>query len=169
VVKSRHGRLRFAKLLCLASSSDSVASPGFKWYYVVILLELATAIAVFAIREDAYPFVYVRYALGLIFVFFLPGFVLTEAMFPSENSPDSSLGSMLSTERVAVSISLSIVIASLVGLVSYYAPWRISLVPVVLILMILTTVFVLVAAFRERTYLTHIAPVNVLDCISSFC
>ena len=88
---------------------------------------------------------YVRYVLGLIFIFFLPGFALTEALFPSEHLTDSSLGSMLSTERVAV-----IVIAALVGLLSYYAPWGITSGPIVLILIILTTAFTFVAVFRER-------------------
>ena len=150
-IRLENGKLYLRKLMfARASESGSATSSGFKWYVVVILLEMATAVTVFTIREDAYPFVYVRYVLGLIFIFFLPGFALTEALFPSEHLTDSSLGSMLSTERVAVSIGLSIVIAALVGLLSYYAPWGITSGPIVLILIILTTAFTFVAVFRER-------------------
>jgi len=51
-------------------------------------LSVATAIVVFAIPENAYPIIYIRYVLGVIFVLWLPGFTLIKALFPTKKEMD---------------------------------------------------------------------------------
>lgn len=122
------------------------------WYVIVIFLEIITAIAVFTISDSSYPLVYIRYGLGLVFLFFLPGFTLTKAVFPAKNSTTSS-EDMFSTGRVALSIGLSIVLTILIGFILYYTPWGISLTSIVPTVIILTIVFATVAVYREQRML----------------
>jgi len=53
------------------------------WFWIIITLSVATAITVFTITEEAFPYIYIRYLLGSIFVLFLPGFSLIKTLFPS--------------------------------------------------------------------------------------
>ncbi len=122
------------------------------WYVIVIFLEIITALAVLSISDDSYPLVYVRSGLGLIFLFFLPGFTFTKALFPTKNSATSS-EDMFSTGRIALSIGLSMVLTIIVGLALYYTPLGISLTSIVPVFIILTIVFATVAVYREHRVL----------------
>ncbi|MCS7120861.1 MAG: DUF1616 domain-containing protein [Candidatus Bathyarchaeota archaeon] len=85
---------------------------------------------------------FLRYALGSIFVLFLPGYALIEALYPrgDELSP---------LERLALSIGLSLALVPLVGLVLNYTPWGIRLDPTVSALSILTGGLLLVSSYRK--------------------
>ena len=43
------------------------------WFWITIILLMAKAIAVYTISDKMYPYIYLRYILGSIFVLFLPG------------------------------------------------------------------------------------------------
>jgi hypothetical protein len=144
-------RFRNQPLSNLKSKSPTTSFATFKWYAIILLLDIATALAVFNISEDSYPLVFVRYTLGLILIFFLPGFALTMFLFPNEYSKKSTLKNAYSIDRVALSVGLSIVFVIIVGLVSYHAPWGIGLMSIVTILVILTEVFATAALYRERS------------------
>lgn len=121
-----------------------------RWFWTTMALTLATAAVVFAIPENSFPLVYIRYVLGTIFVLWLPGYTFIKALFPQENQPQIKTTTNLDTvERVALSIGLSLALVPLVGLLLNYTPWGIRLTPIVLGLLALTTVFATVAVARE--------------------
>jgi uncharacterized membrane protein len=118
-------------------------SRGASWYWVTILLSLATAVAAFVVPEDAYPIVYVRYVLGSVFVLFLPGYSLIRAVFPSKVEIDI-------VERAAFSLGLSIALVPVVVLILSFSPLGIGLAPIILSLLPLTIAFATVAVVREH-------------------
>ena len=128
------------------------------WFWITIALTAATAVIVFTVPEDAFPLVYVRYVLGIIFVLWLPGYAFTKALFPQElpfakaaaRSADTSEKELEAIERIALSIGMSIVLVPIVGLLLYYTPWGISLTPIVLCLVALTVIFAVAAVLREH-------------------
>lgn len=88
--------------------------------------------------------VYLRYVLGSLFVLFLPGYSLIEALYPKE-------GDLTPLERLALSIGLSLALVPLVGLILNYTPWGIRLDPIVASLSILTASLLLTASYRRFT------------------
>lgn len=122
-----------------------------RWFWATIALTLVTAAVVFAIPENAFPLVYIRYVLGTVFVLWLPGYTFIKALFPQENQAQIKTTTNLDTvERLALSIGLSLALVPLVGLLLNYTPWGIRLTPIVLGLLALTTVFATVAVAREH-------------------
>ena len=128
------------------------------WYWITIALTIATAIVVFTVPEDAFPLVYLRYVLGTIFILWLPGYAFIKALFPQNlpfakalaHSLDTSEKELDAVERVALSLGMSIALVPIVGLLLNYTPWGISLTPIVLSLLALTTVFATAAIIREH-------------------
>jgi uncharacterized membrane protein len=76
-----------------------------------------------------------RIALGLVFVLFLPGYVLVAALYPRKDDLDP-------VERLALSLGLSIAVVPLIGLALNYSPWGIRLDPILAFL----TLFIVLAA-----------------------
>jgi hypothetical protein len=151
-------RFRNQPLSNLKSKLPTASFATFKWYAIILHLDIATALAVFNIPEDFYPIVFVRYTFGLIFTFFLLGFTLTMFLFPNEYSKKSTSKNAFSIDRVALSVGLSIVFVIMIGLLSYHAPWGIALTSIVTILVILTEAFATVALFREATNAQLVRP-----------
>ena len=119
------------------------------WYWVTIAIAALTVVTVFTIPEDTYPLSYLRNALGIIFVLWLPGYTCIKALFPAALPIKASSENMDSIERVALSIGMSLALTPIVGLVLNYTPFGIRLVPITLSLLTLTVVFATVALFRE--------------------
>ncbi len=72
----------------------------------------------------AFPFAKpARVALGLPFLLFLPGYALVAALYPRKDQLDA-------TERLALSLGLSIAIVPFIGLALNYSPWGIRLEPI---------------------------------------
>ena len=115
------------------------------WFWATIGALAATAIAVYALPQDA-PFIYLRYILGSVFVLFLPGYMLIEALYPKPRDLEA-------LERLALSIGLSLALVPLTGLLLNYTPWGIRLNPILLSLTLMTAALALVAAFRKLTNL----------------
>ncbi len=119
------------------------------WYWTIVLLEIATTLTVWTVPEDAYPLVYLRYLLGAIFVLWLPGYSFIRALFP----PNLQAKKPLDTEeRVALSLGMSLILVSIVGLLLNYTPWGIRLMPIVLSLVFLTTIFATAAIAIESRH-----------------
>jgi uncharacterized membrane protein len=95
------------------------------------------------------PLVYLRYALGIIFLLFLPGFAFIKALFPAKAPVKTSSENMDTIERVVLSFGMSLVLVPIVGLILNYTPWGIRLTPIVLSLLALTVVFATAAIIRE--------------------
>jgi hypothetical protein len=120
------------------------------WFWTTIALTLVTLAAVFTIPESAYPFVYMRYALGTIFVLWLPGYAFIKALFPRQLPIKTIERDLDIIERTALSIGMSLALVPMVGLLLNYTPWGIALTPIVLSLVALTVVFAIAAILREH-------------------
>ena len=138
------GKLVFKEHLALfpATLKDYLLSTKALWYWIIIVLALATTVAVFTIPENAHPIVYARYLLGSIFVLLLPGYSLIKALFPTKELDN--------IERAALSIGMSLALVPITGLLLNYTPWGIRTTPVTLSLLALTTVFATAAIIREH-------------------
>jgi hypothetical protein len=125
------------------------------WFWATIALELGTLGAAFTIPINDFPLVYIRYVLGAVFIFGLPGYTLTKALFPRQLPYKTSDKDLDTIVRIALSVGLSIALVSLVGLLLYYTPWGINLTPVILSLITLTTIFAIAGLMRERRVRTQ--------------
>ncbi len=85
----------------------------------------------------------VRFALGLPFVLFFPGYTLIAALFPARDDLDG-------IERVAFSFGLSIAVVPLLGLILNYTPWGIRLYPILLTLLAFTIMMSVIAIYRRN-------------------
>jgi len=119
------------------------------WYWATIAMAVVTVAAVFTIQEDFYPWVYIRYVLGAIFVLCLPGYSFTKALFPTQVPIKLSTETLDAIERIALSLCMSLALVPIVGLLLNYTPWGIRLTPIVLGLLALTIVFSTTAVIRD--------------------
>jgi hypothetical protein len=142
------------------------------WYWLTIALTIATAVAAFTIPEDAYPLVYIRYVLGTIFIIWLPGYAFIKALFPQHPPFAKGIAHTLETseknidtiERAALSIGMSLALVPIAGLLLNYTPWGIRLTPIVLSLLVLTTIFATAAIIREhQTRTQKTAPTLIVN------
>jgi hypothetical protein len=111
------------------------------WYWFTLILSVITTVFVFTIAENTSPLMYMRYVLSILFVLWLPGYVLIKALFPTREID--------AIERIALSIGMSLVLVPVTGLILNYTPWGIRLTPFTLSLLALTVTLATVALFRE--------------------
>lgn len=111
------------------------------WFWFVVIFAVVTALLVVAIPDNAFPFAYARYGLGLVYLLFIPGYCFVRAIFVNKEI------SVL--EQLAVSLGLSILLVFLMGLLLNYSPWGIGLTPIVISFLFVTLLFSLVAVFRN--------------------
>ena len=121
--------------------NDYVFSKNSLWFWAIVFSAIATVNALFLISNENSGLIYIRYALGSLFLLFLPGFSLVKALFPLKKST--------SLETAVLSIGLSLSLLPLVALVLNYTPWGIRLVPVTLSLLLVITSFALLGIVRE--------------------
>ncbi|MEM2598763.1 MAG: DUF1616 domain-containing protein [Thermoproteota archaeon] len=107
---------------------------------VVILIGL-TILAIYVLQAPL-P----RIVLGSLFVLFLPGYSLVDALYPRESD-------LTPLERLALSIGLSLALVPLAGLVLNYTPWGIRLDPVVFTLAVMTLSLEILASYRKHALL----------------
>ncbi len=123
-----------------------LARPDYSlWLWTTASLALATVAVVAATEGRGGPLMPLRYVLGTVFVLFLPGYSLVEALYPrgDELSP---------LERLALSIGLSLALVPLVGLLLNYTPFGIRLYPVLASLSALTLCLAFIGARRKLAY-----------------
>jgi len=111
------------------------------WYHVSVTISLLTLVIVYLVPSDS-PLVFLRWAFGLLFVLFIPGYVMVEALLPST-------GSLRGLERYAVSVGASLVLDMLVGLLLNYTPWGIGLIPILVSLAAFSVCAASVALVRK--------------------
>ena len=119
------------------------------WYWITIAIGTLAAVMIFTIPETFYPWIYARNILGVIFVLFLPGYALIKALFPVNMPIKTSTENLEALERFALSISMSIALVAIVGLLLNYSPWGIQLDAMVLSLLAITLIFATAAVVRE--------------------
>lgn len=106
-------------------------------------------VAVLIILTDSFVLIpllsgsFIRTALGLPMVLFLPGYALIAALFPAKND-------LASIERTALSFGPSIAIVPLIGLGLNYTPWSIRLIPILVSLSGFTLAMCGAAYYRRK-------------------
>ncbi|MEN3056821.1 MAG: DUF1616 domain-containing protein [Candidatus Methanosuratincola petrocarbonis] len=113
------------------------------WYWALIAL-VAGTVAVVAASPGA-PLIYIRYALGSLFVLYLPGAALIELLYPRKSD-------LSQLERLALSLGLSLALVPLIGLVLNYTPWGIRLEPILASVSLLTVGLATGALVRKHSY-----------------
>jgi len=118
-----------------------VLSTRAAWYWTIIAVAALTVALVFTVPENAYPFAYVRYVLGAVFVLFLPGYTFIKTLFPTKELDN--------IERTALSIGTSIALVPIIGLLLNYTAWGIGTTSITLALLALTTILATASIVRE--------------------
>ena len=129
-----------------------IRSKEARWYWITMILAVATTLSVITLPEDVYPQVFLRYTLAAVFIFWLPGYSFVRALFPQKQLPGSSSRRLGPLEQVALTLGTSIALVTMVGLLVNFTPWGIRLTPVLLGLLALTTVFSTLAILAEYQY-----------------
>ena len=111
------------------------------WFWTTTALVFLTLVVVYT--TSAVPQLTVlRYILGTLYILYLPGYALVEALYPER-------GDIKPLERLALSIGLSLAVVPLIGLVLNYTPWGIRLGPVIASLALFTLGISVVALVRK--------------------
>lgn len=87
---------------------------------------------------------YLKYAFGGLLILYLPGYSLIDFLYAK-----SELDQLV---RIALSIGLSLAITPLIGLALNYTLFGIRLVPVVISLVLFTSIFLILSLKRKHTY-----------------
>jgi hypothetical protein len=111
------------------------------WLYLSLVVSFTAIFAIYAIPSES-PFVALRWALSLLLVLFIPGYLTLEALFPGGGQLDT-------IERLALSVALSLTLVMFVGLLLNYSPGGIRLSSILISLTILTAGVAVVALARE--------------------
>jgi hypothetical protein len=123
---------------------DLLMSKRNAWFWATLTLIVLTFASVLLVPADAAPLSYIRYLLGFIFVVFLPGYCLTETLFPKKDALDI-------IERITLSVGLSFAVTALVGLFLSFTPIGLTLVTALSALGFLVLGLALVAFGRKYT------------------
>jgi len=115
--------------------------PENRSFYLVVMATFATILAI-RVLPDTYPLVVFRWVVGAVFVLYLPGYTVIQALFPAEGELDDIV-------RFALSIGLSLGVTPLIGLLLNYTPWGIRLDPIVVSLSLFVMVLSLLGAYRK--------------------
>jgi hypothetical protein len=117
-----------------------------RWYWIIIIVIIATTVLVFTIPDTQYLLVYLRYIFGVIFVLLLPGYSFIRALFPKTKTT-KSLGQM---EEIALTLGASLALVPIVGFILNYLPWGIQLTSITLGLIVITILLATIAVIREN-------------------
>ena len=120
------------------------------WYWASITVAMGSTLTIFFIPSNSYPFTYLRAALGLIILLFLPGFVCVKAIYPNRNPAKTSAQEIDTIERFVLSIGLSLALTSIVSITLYYTPFGLGIASVTLSLIVLTGAVSNFALLREN-------------------
>jgi len=113
------------------------------WFHILFVFVVSTILLALYVTKP--PLIYLRYVFGSLYVLYVPGAVLLEALYPRGEELEP-------LERLALSIGLSLALVPLVGLILNYTPWGIRLVPIIISLALLTLSLAIIALYRKYTY-----------------
>jgi hypothetical protein len=139
----KHGVLELSEPKPPSTLVGYVLSLRSLWFWSLTALIALTIPVVFNVIDP--PLVYARYVLGSLFVLYLPGSMLIEALYPRREDLES-------LERLALSIGLSLAVVPLIGLFLNYTPWGIRLTPIVISLAAFTETMAFIALARKYRY-----------------
>lgn len=122
--------------------SDFLSSRMSLWFWAAVCLTIFGFVSILFFPETGTPLSYLRYALGFILAVFLPGYCLSETLFPRRDSLDE-------IERFTLSIGLSFAVTALVGLFLSFTPFGLTLTTALSTLGSIVIVLALVALHRK--------------------
>jgi uncharacterized membrane protein len=97
-----------------------------------------------------------RFAFALVFLSFVPGYVLVAALFPGRapepgfETERADAKEITGAERVALSVGVSVALVTFTGMSLSFTPWGIRVVPLVVVLSLLVGGLIAVAVRRRR-------------------
>ncbi len=126
--------------------SSFLSARNSRWFWIALGSSILSFISILFIPETGTPLSYVRYIFAFVLVAFLPGYCLTETLFPKEDALDI-------IERVTFSIGLSFAVTALVGLFLSFSSLSLTLataLPALGSLVIVLAVVALIRKYRMR-------------------
>ena len=108
------------------------------WLTVIVSMLVVTTIYS-APQTDLWSTI--RIFAGFAFVLFIPGYALTQLLFPTRD--------MDPIEYIAMSIGLSLAVTPLIGLILNYSIWGIRLDPIVVSISAISIIMSIVATYRK--------------------
>lgn len=120
--------------------SNYISSAPARWFWLLIVTALIASIIVILGVDDNSSFIYARYAMGLIYVLFLPGYAIIKILFPAKQ--------LDVFEMLALSIGISLAIVPLIVLPLNFIPIGLTVTSVTTSILILTLLFSILAAIR---------------------
>jgi hypothetical protein len=139
----KHGALELSEPKTPSTFVGYALSLRSLWFWTITALVTLTTFIVFYVADP--PLIYMRYVLGSIFVLYMPGSMLIEALYPRRED-------LKSLERLALSIGLSLAVVPLIGLFLNYTSWGIRLTPIVISLAAFTEAMAFIALARKYRY-----------------
>lgn len=123
------------------SLKNYILSSNSLWFWTIITTAVVSTILIFVIPESLYPVNFIRYVLGSFFSLFIPGYVFVKILFPVKELDFVS--------QIALSIGLSIILVSILGLFLNYTPLGVRIIPLAVSLLVMTFAFSMLAIKRE--------------------
>lgn len=114
------------------------------WFWITVSFTLLAFISILLLPATETPLSYLRYLFGFVLAAFLPGYCLTETLFPSRNSVDA-------IERFTFSVGLSFAVTALVSLLLSLSPIGFTLQSALLTLSTIVFLLELIALYRKYT------------------
>ena len=112
---------------------------GWFWAYASILL--TSFLTVLLVDKPSHPLIYLRHALGILYVLYLPGYALVKVIYP--------LKQVSNAIRAALSITLSLVVVPSIGYFLNFTSWGIGTIPVNTGILLFSMTASLIGLYRE--------------------
>lgn len=127
------------------------------WYWASIGISIFSLILILIINNADNPLVYIRHILTTLLVTFLPGFGIVKIFFPKKfsynfsnyNKKENICVYLDFFEKIALSMSLSIILVIIMCLILNYTPWGLGLISLTLNLIIITLLFTTIGFIRQ--------------------
>lgn len=119
------------------------------WFWLILMLSFLAAFFSLVISEKTMPFLVFRSVIGVIYVLYLPGYVMVKTLYPINIVSKTSAQPMDPIERITLNVGVSIAVSSLLGLFLYNTPVGLNLSSITLGLLVLTVVLASISIWRE--------------------
>jgi len=111
------------------------------WYWGVIGVCVLAIVSVVTIPPAFFPLILIRWASGLLILFFIPGLCFIKALFPEKE--------IKNIETLTLSVSFSLILVVLVGLFCNFTPVGLKELPIVAILSAVSVTLATAAVYQQ--------------------
>ena len=112
------------------------------WFYAVLIIAPTTILVIYLVPAEA-PLAILRWLLSSLFLFFLPGHMLVQILYPKTDQ-------LQWIEKIVFSVGLSIVLVMIIGLALNQTAWGLALSPIVTSLTFVTIGLAIIAILRRH-------------------